>query len=75
MTGRRGRRRRKLLDDLKEGRGYPHLKEEALDCTMWRAHFGRGFGTVVRETTNLMNILYSNLHVKNGFEHAKLNSL
>ena len=37
VTGRRGRRRRKLVDDLKEGRGYSHLKEEALDRTMWRA--------------------------------------
>ena len=27
----RGRRRRKLLDDLKDRRGYSHLKEEALD--------------------------------------------
>jgi hypothetical protein len=26
-----GRRRRKLLDDLKERRGYSHLKEEVLD--------------------------------------------
>ena len=51
VTGRQGRRRRKLLDDLKERRGYPHLKEEALDRTMWRARFGRGFGPVVRETT------------------------
>ena len=51
VTGRRGRRRRKLLDDLKERRGYPHSKEEALDRTMWRAHFGRGFGgPVVRQT-------------------------
>jgi hypothetical protein len=50
VTGRRGRRRRKLLDDLKEGRGYSHLKEEALDRTMRRARFGRGFGTVVRHT-------------------------
>jgi hypothetical protein len=46
VTGRRRRRRRKLLDDLKERRGYSHLKEEALDCTMWRARFGRGFGLV-----------------------------
>jgi hypothetical protein len=45
------RRRRKLLDDLKERRGYSHLKEEALDCTMWRARFGRGFGPVVRKAT------------------------
>jgi len=48
VTGRRGRKRRKLLDDLKERRGYCHLKEEALDRTMWRARFGRGFGPVVR---------------------------
>ena len=51
VTGRQGRRRRKLLDDLKERRGYSHLKEEALDRTIWRARFGRGFGPVVRQTT------------------------
>ena len=51
VRGRRGRRRKKLLNDLKERRGYSHLKEEALDRTMWRARFGRGFGPVVRQTT------------------------
>jgi len=51
VTGRRGRRHRKLLDDLKERRGYSHLKEEALDRTIWRARFGRSFGPVVRQTT------------------------
>jgi hypothetical protein len=51
VTGRQGRRRRKLLDDLKERRGYSHLKEEALDRTRRRARFGRGFGPVVRQTT------------------------
>jgi hypothetical protein len=50
VTGRRGRRRRKLLNDLKERREYSHLKEKALDRTMWRARFGRGFGPVVRQT-------------------------
>ena len=50
MTGRRGRRRRKLLDELKERRGYSHLKEEALDRTVWRVRFGGGFGPVVRQT-------------------------
>jgi hypothetical protein len=50
VTGRRGRIRRKLLDDLRERRGYSHLKEGALDRTMWRADFGRGFGPVVRQT-------------------------
>ena len=52
VTGRQGRRRRKLLDDLKERGRYSHLKEEALDRTMWRARFGGGFGPVVRHTTN-----------------------
>ena len=51
VTGRQGRKRRKLLDDLKERIGYSHLKEEALDRTMWRARFGRGFGPVVKQTT------------------------
>ena len=40
VTGREGRRRRRLLDDLKERRGYSNLKEGALDLTTWRAGFG-----------------------------------
>ena len=47
---RRCRRRRKLQDDLKEGRGYTHLKEEALDRTVWRARCGRSFEPVARQT-------------------------
>jgi hypothetical protein len=31
------------------------LKEEALDSTMWRACFGKGFGPLVRQTTKWMN--------------------
>ena len=50
VTGRRGRRRRNLLDDLKERRGYSHLKEEVLDRTMWKARLRRGFGPAVRQT-------------------------
>jgi len=34
VTGRQGRRRRKLLDDFKERRRYCHWKEDALDRTM-----------------------------------------
>jgi len=34
VARRRGRRRRKLLDDLKDRRGYCYLKEKALDRTM-----------------------------------------
>jgi len=50
VTGRRGRRRKKLLDDLKKRRRYSHLKEEALDRSKWKARFGRGFGPIVRQT-------------------------
>jgi len=48
VTGRGERRHRKLQDDLKERKGYPHLKVEALNSTTWRAHFGRGFEPVVK---------------------------
>jgi hypothetical protein len=51
LTRRRERRRRKLLNDLKDRRGYSHLKEEALDRTMWRNRFGGGFGPVFRQNT------------------------
>jgi hypothetical protein len=51
VTKRQGRRCKKLLDDLKDRRGYSHLKEEALDHTMWRNSFGGGFEPVVRQNT------------------------
>jgi hypothetical protein len=49
MTGGRGRYKQ-LLDDLKEKKRYWKLEEEALDRTLWRARFGRGYGPVVRQT-------------------------
>ena len=49
VTRRRGRRRKKL----KDRRGfYQLLVEEALDRTMWRNRFGRGFGPVVSQITD-----------------------
>ena len=48
VTRRQRRRRKKLLDDLKDRRGYFHLKKEALDQNMWRGRLGRGFEPVVR---------------------------
>jgi hypothetical protein len=50
-TRKRGRRCRKLLDELKDRRGYSHLKEEALDRTKWRNHFRGGFEPVVSQNT------------------------
>ena len=49
VARRRGRRRKRLLDDLKDRRGYSYLKEEALDRIIWWHRFGGGFGPVVRQ--------------------------
>jgi hypothetical protein len=48
VRGRRGTRRKQLLDDLKENRGYWKLKEEALDRNVW-GNRGRGCGPVLRQ--------------------------
>jgi len=42
VKGRRGGRRKRLLDDLKETRGYCKLTEEALDRTVFRTGSDRG---------------------------------
>jgi len=48
---RRGRRRKHLLDDLREkGRDWK-FKGETLDGTVWKTGFGRGYILVVRQTT------------------------
>jgi len=46
----RRRRRKQLLDDLKERREYCKLKEDLLACALRRILFGRGYGPVVRYT-------------------------
>jgi hypothetical protein len=51
VMGRQGRRRIHLLDHIKKTRGYWELKEEALDSTLWRSDYGRGYGPVMRQTT------------------------
>jgi hypothetical protein len=58
---RRGRRRKQLLDDLKERRGYCKLKEEALDRSLCRFYFERGYGPVARQTRSY---IYSLLVVR-----------
>ena len=47
MMGRRGRRRKYLLVDVKETRGYLKLKEEELDRTRRGTRCGRVYGTVL----------------------------
>jgi hypothetical protein len=44
VTGRRERRRKQPLDDIKEMRGYWKLKEETLGSNLWRSSFGKGYG-------------------------------
>jgi len=53
-TERRGRRRKQLLNDLKQKRGYCKLKEETLDRNVWWTGFGRGYGPVVKQTAELV---------------------
>jgi hypothetical protein len=48
VTGRRGRRRKQLPDNLKEVRGYWNFKKEALDRALWRTRFGRSYRPVVK---------------------------
>jgi hypothetical protein len=48
--GKKRRRRKQLLDDLKKTRGHCELKKEALDCTVCRTRSVRGCGLVVRQT-------------------------
>jgi hypothetical protein len=43
------------MDDLKKKGGYWKLKEAALDRTVSRICFGRGYGPVVRQTTECIN--------------------
>jgi len=50
VTGLRARRRKQLLDGLKETRGYGKLKEETLDRTVSRTGFSGGCGLGLRLT-------------------------
>ena len=54
VTGRRRRGYKQVQDDLKEKTEYWKFKEETLDRPLWRTHFGRGYGSVVRQTADLI---------------------
>ena len=57
VTGRWGRRRNKLLDDLKEKRGHWKLKDEALDRSVEELAVEWGCGPVVRQTAERLTLL------------------
>ena len=49
LMGRRGRRGKQLLRDLKEKRACSKLKVEVLVRTLWCTGFGRVYGSVLRQ--------------------------
>jgi len=51
VTRRHGRRRKQLLGDIQEMRGFWKLEKVTLDRNLWRSDYGRGCGPVVRQTT------------------------
>jgi hypothetical protein len=55
ITGKRRRRSKQLLENLKETRGYWKLQEEELDCPLSRTRFGKVYRPVVRQTTERTN--------------------
>jgi len=48
--GRRERRCKRVMDDIKETRRYWKPEVEALDHALWRTRSGRGSRSVVRQT-------------------------
>ena len=57
MTRRRGRRRKQLLNDLKETEDNGTLKREALDRNLWRTACGRGGGPAVQTDRRIMSLI------------------
>jgi hypothetical protein len=50
VTGKGGRRRKLIPNDLAEAICHWKLKEEAPDCTLWRTDFEIGCAPVARQT-------------------------
>jgi len=55
VTGRRGKRCKQLLEELKEKRKYCKPKQEAIDRSLWRTRFRTGSEPVARQTKECMN--------------------
>jgi hypothetical protein len=74
VKGRRGRRRKQVPDNHKEKRGYWEVKEEALDCTVWRTGFGTGCGDIMRKIVEIREKLWS-CHEKDYEDTRKIMEL
>jgi hypothetical protein len=55
VTRRRGRRRKQLLNDLKETEEAGTLEREALDPNLWRIRCARGCGPAVKTDHGIMS--------------------
>jgi len=60
----RRRRCKRLLQVLKEKRGYLKWWKEALDPTLWRTRFGRGYEHVVRQTTECLHMKWGSVPIQ-----------
>jgi hypothetical protein len=58
------------MEKLKEMRGCWKLTDEALECTLWRTNFGRGYGPVVRD----YGMNDSNLRITNRLIYLRIKS-
>jgi hypothetical protein len=77
VTGRRGRRSKQLLDDLKETRIHCNSEEEALDPTVWKTRFGKGLRTCCKPDYGITLYVVRRIHTQDGagnFCKAKLKS-
>ena len=72
VTGRREKRCKQLLDDLKGKRGYWKWKDEELDCCVWGTCFGRSYRPVIRQTTEWMNCGWDNSYYSNYHYHTTI---
>jgi hypothetical protein len=48
--GKKRKKRKQLLEDIKEKRRNCKLKEETLVCTLWETRFGTCYRTVARKS-------------------------
>ena len=65
-TGRRGRRLEQLLDDVKVKTIYWNLKETALDLTLGRTRFARGYVTCRKQRHRLLCAKGTFIHFATG---------
>jgi len=72
VTGIRGKRRKQLVDGLKENRRCCKLKDEALNLTLWRNRFGRDYSPLVRhyKTTIMKKLPHTKTHLLKEYSHA-----